>query len=219
MKIRTQREQARAAGDRTGGEMPPELRKAFEDNSENLGFALLLKRYVDDPTQATPEQIVKAANDTVPGVAPLFWAFRIMVGLGFLFIAFMAYFFWMSSFGGERYPRWALTFAVILIPAPWIAAEMGWFVAEFGRQPWTVDGVLPTALSASQLSVQDLLITLTGFVTFYSILFIIEMALMLKFIRKGPYQDVAETEAWEAQHRRRLGATDDGGLAAPAPAE
>ena len=142
-----------------------------------------------------------------------------MVGFGFLFIAFMAYFFWMSSFGGERYPRWALIFAVCLIPAPWIAAEMGWFVAEFGRQPWTVDGVLPTALSASQLSVQDLLITLTGFVTFYSILFIIEMALMIKFIRKGPYQDAEETEAWEAQHARRLGAMDEGGLAAPAPAE
>ncbi|MDJ0513435.1 MAG: cytochrome ubiquinol oxidase subunit I [Methyloceanibacter sp.] len=229
MKIRTEREKARANGARPTGEetdssVSPELRKAFEENSDNLGFALLLKRYVDDPRQATPEQIEKAANDTVPGVAPLFWAFRIMVGLGFLFIAFMAYFFWMSSFGGERYPRWALVFAVVLIPAPWIAAEMGWFVAEFGRQPWTVDGVLPTALSASQLSVQDLLITLTGFVTFYSILFIIEIALMLKFIRKGPYQDVEETEAWEAEHRRRLGAMGVGGVApqaptAPAPAE
>ena len=224
MQIRAEREAARASGvrpdrDPSAVTISPELRKAFEDNSDNLGFALLLKRYVDDPAKATPEQIAKAANDTIPGVAPLFWAFRIMVGLGFLFIAFMAYFFWKSSFGGERYPRWALIFAVFLIPAPWIAAEMGWFVAEFGRQPWTVDGVLPTALSASQLSVQDLLITLAGFVTFYSILFIIEMALMIKYIRKGPFQDVEETEAWQAQHERRLGAMDEGALAAPAPAE
>jgi cytochrome d ubiquinol oxidase subunit I len=59
------------------------LRGAFRD----LGFAyLLLKRYVDDPREATPEQIAMAAEDTVPGVAPLFWAFRIMVGLGFAFI-------------------------------------------------------------------------------------------------------------------------------------
>jgi cytochrome d ubiquinol oxidase subunit I len=223
MKIRAQREEARASGarpdkDASAVTMSPELRKAFEENSDNLGFALLLKRYVDNPAEATPEQIVKAANDTIPGVAPLFWAFRVMVGFGLLFIASMAYFFWKSSFGGERYPRWSLIFAVCLIPAPWIAAEMGWFVAEFGRQPWTVDGVLPTALSASQLSVQDLLITLAGFVTFYSILFIIEMALMIKYIRKGPFQDVEETEAWQAQYERRLGAMGDDAIVSPAPA-
>ena len=224
MEIRDQRAasfagSSKPADIRADGAISPEARKAFEDNSDNLGFALLLKRYVDDPRQATPEQIDKAANDTIPGVAPLFWSFRIMVGLGFLFIAVMLYFFWMSSFGGEKYPRWSLIAAVALIPTPWIAAELGWFVAEFGRQPWTVDGVLPTALSASQLSVQDLFITLAGFVTFYSILFVIEMALMLKFIRKGPYQDVEETEIWEARHGRHLHELRDDNLAAASPAE
>jgi len=210
---------ATAGGAGTGG-ISPELRKAFEENSENLGYALLLMRYVDDPRQATPEQIEKAANDTVPGVLPLFWAFRFMVGFGFVFIAFMAYFFWMSSFGGERYPRWALVFAVILIPAPWLAAEFGWFVAEFGRQPWTVDDVLPTALSVSRLSVEDLLITLGGFVAFYSILFVVEVALMVKYIRKGPYQDVEETKAWMAQHERRLRAVgDEDAIPVASPAE
>ena len=94
----------------------------------------------------------------------------------------------------DRLPAWSLYAAVAAIPTPWIAAELGWFVAEFGRQPWTVDGVLPTALSASHLSVADLLITLAGFATFYSVLFVIEVSLMVKFIRKGPYLDVAETE-------------------------
>src|SRR5690606_16201806 len=88
--------------------------------------------------------------------------------------------------------------------APWIAAEMGWFVAEFGRQPWTVDGILPTALSVSALSVTEVALTLAGFILFYTVLFIIEMGLMLKFIRKGPYQDVEETEAWVARHQARL---------------
>jgi hypothetical protein len=83
-----------------------------------------------------------------------------------------------------------------MIPAPWIAAELGWFVAEFGRQPWTVDGVLPTAMSVSALARPSWLITLAGFVTFYSVLFIIEMGLMVKYIRKGPFQDVEETDAW-----------------------
>ena len=186
-------------------------RQRFEEHSENLGFALLLKRYVDDPRDASEAQIAMAAEDTVPGVAPLFWSFRIMVGLGFSFIAVMAYFFWRASFRQMQFPRWALRLAVVIIPAPWIAAELGWFVAEFGRQPWTVDGVLPTALSASHLSVADLLITLVGFIAFYTVLFIIEMSLMLKYIRKGPYQDVDETDAWVARHEHQLRTTDGDG--------
>ncbi|MAQ85569.1 MAG: cytochrome d terminal oxidase subunit 1 [Maritimibacter sp.] len=183
---------------------PPEVRATFEEHSDDLGYAMLLKRYVDDPRDADDALIETTSWDTVPTVWPLFWAFRIMVVLGFSFIAVMAYFFYRSSFKGQTYPRWALHAAVWIIPAPWIAAEMGWIVAEFGRQPWTVDGVLPTALSASNLSVTDLLLTLAGFVAFYTILFIVEMGLMLKYIRKGPHQDVDETEVWTARHEARL---------------
>jgi cytochrome d ubiquinol oxidase subunit I len=67
-----------------------------------------------------------------------------------------------------------------------------------------VDGVLPTALSASHLSIADLLVTLAGFVLFYTVLFIIEMSLMVKYIRKGPFQDVEETETWQQRHEARL---------------
>lgn len=176
----------------------------FEAHSADLGFAFLLRKYVDDPRTATEDQIRMAADDTVPTVWPLFWAFRLMVALGFGFIATMGYFFYRASFRGMRYPRWALHLAVWMIPAPWIAAELGWFVAEFGRQPWTVDGVLPTAMSVSALSMTEVGLTLAGFVLFYSVLFVIEMGLMLKYIRKGPYQDVAETEAWVARHDARL---------------
>ena len=195
------------------------VRDTFEAHGGNLGYALLLKRYIDDPREATDAMIAQAAEDSLPRVWPLFWAFRIMVGLGFAFIAVMAYFFWRSSFRGQTYPRWALWGAVAIIPTPWIAAEMGWFVAEYGRQPWTVDGVLPTAMSVSHLSVQDLLITLAGFMIFYTILFIVEVGLMLKYIRKGPYLDVAETEAWEARHEHRLRTHDGKGPFAAQPAE
>ncbi len=202
----------------TRGDVEPGVKQAFEDHSADLGFALLLRRYTDDPGAATDAQIVQAANDTVPTVWPLFWAFRLMVGLGFSFIAVMAYFFWRANFRGMHFPRPALWLAVIIVPTPWIAAELGWFVAEFGRQPWTVDGVLPTALSVSHLSVADLLITLTGFVVFYTVLFIIEMGLMFKYIRKGPYMDVDETDAWMARHQHRL-RTHDGNVPGAIPAE
>jgi cytochrome d ubiquinol oxidase subunit I len=195
----------------------PEVLATFEAHSADLGFAFLLKKYVDDPREATEAQIVAAANDTVPTVWPLFWAFRIMVALGFGFIATMLYFFWRSSFRGMSFPRPALWLAVVMIPAPWIAAELGWFVAEFGRQPWTVDGVLPTAMSVSALSVTEVALTLAGFVTFYSVLFVIEMGLMLKYIRKGPFQDVEETEAWTRRHTTRLaGRSNADAIAMPA---
>ena len=202
----------------TKGNVPEAVKQTFEAHSEDLGYAFLLKKYVDDPRTATPAQIEAAANDTVPTVWPLFWGFRIMVGLGFLFIFTLGYFFYRASFRGMKFPRGALKFAVLVIPAPWIAAEMGWLVAEFGRQPWTVDGVLPTALSVSHLSAMDLAITLAGFVTFYSILFVIEMGLMLKYIRKGPYMDVDETERWTARHVHRL-STHDGAVPFANPAE
>ena len=159
---------------------------------------------MDDPRTATDAQISKAAWDLVPPVFPLFWSFRIMVALGFAFIAVMIYFFWKTNFRGGDYPRWALRAAVIIIPAPWIAAEMGWFTAEFGRQPWTVDGILPTVLSVSHLTAADLAITLLCFVALYSVLFVIEMGLMLKYIRKGPIDDVELTDEWMARHNSRL---------------
>jgi cytochrome d ubiquinol oxidase subunit I len=198
---------------------PAETRATFEQFSDDLGYAFLLKQYVDDPREATEAQIKMAADDTVPGVAPLFWAFRFMVGLGFAFIGVMAYFFWRASFRQMQFPRWSLYAAVAIIPTPWIAAELGWFVAEFGRQPWTVDGVLPTALSASHLSVADLLISLAGFLIFYTILFVIEMSLMVKYIRKGPFLDAAETEAWQARHEQRLRGDAAAPSLAPTPAE
>ncbi len=196
------------------GDAAPEATARFEAHSDDLGFALLLKRYVEDPRAATDEQIAMAAEDTIPGVFPLFWAFRIMVALGFSFIAVMAYFFYRASFRGMDFPRPALWFAVFIIPTPWIAAELGWFVAEYGRQPWTVDGVLPTALSVSQLSITQVALTLAGFVAFYSVLFVIEMGLMIKFIRKGPYQDVELVEDWFRRHDRPAAA--HGSVAHPA---
>ncbi len=172
-----------------GTAVDPEVKKAFEDNGRMLGYALLLKRYVDDPRTATPAQIEKAAWDTVPQVLPMFWTFRIMVGLGFYFIAAMAVFFFVSTRRELAQRRWLLWVAVWSIPLPWIAAEMGWFVAEFGRQPWIIEGVLPTAAAVSNLGASTVLMTILGFATIYTILFIIEMSLMVRAISKGPQPD------------------------------
>ncbi|AMM23247.1 cytochrome ubiquinol oxidase subunit I [Variovorax sp. PAMC 28711] len=173
------------------------VRDSFENNGPDLGYALLLKRYVDDPRQATDEQIAKAAWDTVPQVAPLFWLFRVMVGIGMILILLTGIFFVLSARRRLDRHRWLLKAAVWAIPLPWIAIEAGWLVAEFGRQPWVIEGVLPTAVAVSDLGVTTLLITLAGFIAIYTVLFVIEMKLLLKVIRKGP----------ELEHSPEVGAT------------
>ena len=163
-----------------------EARSRFEEFGADLGYALLLKRYVDDPREATPEQLEKAAWDTVPRVQPLFWSFRIMVGLGAFFIVLTGVFFVLSARRRlDAYP-WLLKVAVWSIPLPWVAAEAGWIVAELGRQPWVIEGVLPTAVGVSSLGAGTVLLTIAGFTLIYTVLFLIEMKLMLKAIRKGP---------------------------------
>ncbi|MEW5421486.1 cytochrome ubiquinol oxidase subunit I [Amorphus sp. 3PC139-8] len=167
----------------------PAVRTAFEDNGEYLGYALLLKRYVDDPTEATDADIEKAAWDTAPPSLPLFFAFRLMVGLGFFFILLTGVFFYLSARRTMEDRRWLLWVAVFATPLPWLAAELGWFVAEFGRQPWIIEGVLPTAAAVSSLGAGTVLLTICGFVLIYTVLFIIEMSLMIAAIRKGPQPD------------------------------
>jgi cytochrome d ubiquinol oxidase subunit I len=169
-----------------GKDVPPAATAAFEDNGRYLGYALLLKRYVDDPRSATAAHIDKAAWDTVPNVWPLFWSFRIMVGLGVYFILLTAIFFALAALRRlDRY-RWLLWVAVFSIPLPWVAAELGWLVAEHGRQPWSIEGVLPTAVAVSSLGIGQVALTLSGFVVFYSVLAVVEVALLLKYIRLGP---------------------------------
>ncbi len=167
-----------------------QARGELSGHASDLGYALLLKRYVADPRKADAATIAKAAGDTVPGVAPLFWAFRVMVALGFYFIVAFATVFIFTT-RRDFSQRWLLRLMLLSLPLPWIAAELGWFVAEYGRQPWAIDGVLPTFLASSSLSVGQVLFTLCGFVLFYSSLLIVDIGLMLKYIRLGPVELLA----------------------------
>jgi cytochrome d ubiquinol oxidase subunit I len=117
----------------------------------------------------------------------LFWSFRIMVALGFYFIALFAMIFWDASHRNFS-RRWLLHVTLWSLPLPWIAIELGWIVAEYGRQPWAIDGVLPTFLASSSLSAEQVLFSLAGFILFYSALLIVDLFLMRKYIYMGPVQ-------------------------------
>jgi cytochrome d ubiquinol oxidase subunit I len=162
-----------------------QARAQLRDHAADLGYALLLKRYVDDPRKADDATIAKAAASTVPDIGTLFWSFRVMVGLGFYFIAFFAFLFWDVSH--RNFSRtWLFRLGLWSLPLPWISTELGWVVAEYGRQPWAIDGVLPTFLAVSSVSAAQVLFTLCGFVLFYSALFVADVVLMRRYIVMGP---------------------------------
>lgn len=188
-----------------GGEDTPANREAFAEVVDDLGYGLLLKRYTPNVVDATPEQIKAAAHDTIPQVAPMFWSFRIMVACGVIMLfVFAASFFYTAKRTAHNKP-WLLWLALFSLPLPWIACELGWFVAEFGRQPWAIGEVLPTYVATSHLSETDLWMSIAGFVGLYTLFLCIEMYLMVKYVRKGPaaletgrYDNEIKTA--EAQH-------------------
>jgi cytochrome d ubiquinol oxidase subunit I len=163
-----------------------EARAQFEAHQADLGYGLLLLQFVKNPALATPEQVDRAAWSTVPNVPLLFWSFRLMVALGLFFILLFAAAFYLSARHRLEANRWFLKLACVSLPLPWIAAELGWIVAECGRQPWAVDGLLPTFLGVSVIPVSDVVMSLAGFVIFYSALAVVDAFLMARMIRRGP---------------------------------
>jgi cytochrome d ubiquinol oxidase subunit I len=172
---------------RTGISQNPEQDKAYlRDNYNDIGYALLLKKYRKDIENSSEEEIQKAAADTVPNVAPLFYGFRLMVVLGLYFIILFAIVFYQMNIKCNFNKKFFLKLCLWSLPLPWVAAEFGWFIAEYGRQPWVIEGILPTFLGVSPVSGGHVLASLIGFVILYTLLLIVDLYLMTKYIKLGP---------------------------------
>ncbi|MCO7557878.1 cytochrome ubiquinol oxidase subunit I [Metapseudomonas otitidis] len=169
-----------------GGDRSEATLAAFNAVKLDLGYGLLLKKYTDKVVDATDEQVRQASLDTIPDVLSLFFSFRVMVAAGFLMLALFACAFWASARKNEERKPWLLKWALWSLPLPWLAAQTGWYVAEHGRQPWSIGEVLPTHLSTSSLSTGDVWGSLTALIAFYSLLLVVEMYLMIRFARLGP---------------------------------
>jgi cytochrome bd ubiquinol oxidase subunit I len=168
------------------GDMSESNKSRFLQHKENLGYGLLLQRYTPRVVDATDSQIKQAALDTIPNVAAMFWSFRIMVGIGFYLLALIALSFYFCAKRAFEQKTWLLKLLVLSLPVPWIAIELGWFVAEYGRQPWTIGGVLPTYLSTSTLGIGDVIGSMAAMIALYTVFLAVEIYLMTKFVRQGP---------------------------------
>ncbi|MEJ2046264.1 MAG: cytochrome ubiquinol oxidase subunit I [Reinekea sp.] len=177
------------------GQATPQQQSLFDEHKDDLGYAMLLQPFTNDMNQPGDDAIERAVDYSIPPVAPLFWAFRIMVGSGFFMLAVFATAFVFSTRHRITKPRWFLKIALYTLPFPWIASEAGWFVAEYGRQPWAIAEILPVHTAVSNLSITDIAISLSAVTLFYTVMFIIGMYLMVRFSRKGPYNETDQDTA------------------------
>ncbi|MDE4003783.1 cytochrome ubiquinol oxidase subunit I [Glaesserella parasuis] len=168
------------------GNYTVEDKEAFKAVQKDLGFGLLLKPYTDKVVDATEEQILKAAADTIPNVGPTFWSFRIMMIAGGLMLLLIIAAFVQNVRGTVGTKPLLLKALLWGIPLPWIAIESGWFLAEYGRQPWAVYEVLPTGVANSALTTADLWIAIGLLCGLYTLFLVVEMYLMFKYGRLGP---------------------------------
>jgi cytochrome d ubiquinol oxidase subunit I len=147
------------------------------------GASLILKHDPDAEVKG-----LDAFEPDVPPVAPVFYSFRVMVGVGVCMIA-LAWFGWWATRRGRAAPRWLLwTFAGFTFSG-WIAVLAGWLVTEIGRQPWLVTGVLRTADAAGQASGAQLGASLTGYVLTYTLMLIAYMVVLTHLAGKGSARD------------------------------
>ena len=128
-------------------------------------------------------------KDERPAVTPVFFSFRLMVGLGFLF-PLLTLIGWYYRDNLES-ARWYLKIMMYVIPLPYLAAELGWIVTEVGRQPWIVYGVMKTTDAVSNIAGSQVAVSLAAFILLYSLLGLTAFVLMAKVARTGPVETVA----------------------------
>jgi cytochrome d ubiquinol oxidase subunit I len=144
------------------------------------GLSMLAYR---DP-QAVVKGLKDFPKDDRPPVALTFVAFRLMVGLGFLFVL-LTVVGWFKRKKLENSPGY-LKLMLYAIPLPYIALEAGWMVAEVGRQPWIVYGLMRTSDAVSPIAASQVWVTLVAFILVYSLLGAVAFYLIAKFAKQGP---------------------------------
>ena len=146
-----------------------EARKVLEENVDYFGYGY-----------------IESADELVPNVPLVYWSFRVMVGLGGFLLLLMIVVLWAERKGKMQQLTWLQHVALCSIPLVYLAGQAGWIVAEVGRQPWVIEGLLPTKAAVSSVSVGAVQTTFFLFVAIFTLFLAIEIRILLKAIKKGP---------------------------------
>ncbi|MBQ8204592.1 MAG: cytochrome ubiquinol oxidase subunit I [Alistipes sp.] len=144
-------------------------RQTLDENIEYFGYG-----YID------------SKEELVPPVTLVYWAFRVMVYVGGFLLMLMVVVLWLERRNRLKDMRWLLWVAMLSIPLVYLAGQAGWIVAEVGRQPWVIDGLLPVKAAVSSVSVAVVQTTFWLFVAIFTLFLVIEMRIMIKAIKQGP---------------------------------
>ncbi len=168
---------ARESGDR---ETMTEIERKFDPaTAEGEEFLREYFAYFGYGYLSSPEQ-------TVPNVPLLFYSFRTMVGFGMLFIVLLVTVWWLNRRGRLAEKRWLLRLCIWMIPAAYLASQAGWVLAEVGRQPWAIQGMMPVGIAASKIPSGSVSFTFFLFLALFTALLAAELAIMTRQIRLGP---------------------------------
>ncbi len=129
---------------------------------------------------------INSQEELVPPVTLVYWAFRVMVGLGGFLLLLMVVILWAERKKRLSDMKWLLWLALFSIPLVYIAGQAGWIVAEVGRQPWVIQGLLPVKAAVSSVSVEAVKTTFSLFVAIFTLFLVIELRIMIKAIKEGP---------------------------------
>lgn len=149
-----------------------EARKVLDANISYFGYG-----YINSP------------DELVPPVTLVYWAFRVMVGLGGFLLVLMIAVLWAERKKCLAHTKWLLWAALLSIPLVYLTGQAGWIVAEVGRQPWTIEGLLPVKAAISSVSVAAVQTTFFLFVAIFTLFLVIELRILIKAIKKGPEVD------------------------------
>ena len=155
-----------------------QARKVLEENIAHFGYGYIQSR-----------------NELVPPVRLLYWAFRVMVGLGGYLFLLMVAVLWAERKKRLAEMKWLLRIALLSTPLVYLAGQAGWIVAEVGRQPWTIEGLLPVKAAVSSVSVAAVQTTFFIFVAIFTLFLLIEIRILQKAIQKGPETDNTQNQA------------------------
>lgn len=125
----------------------------------------------------------------IPNIAVTFYSFHIMVMLGMWFVLVFALSIWWVVKGTIEHRRWFLWLALLSIPLAYLASELGWLVAEFGRQPWVIQDLMPTTTAVSKISKESVMVTFILFALIFTTLLVAEVSIMIKQIKIGPKEE------------------------------
>lgn len=156
----------------TNPEAAEKVRKVLDENIEYFGYG-----YIKEP------------QELVPSVPLVYWSFRVMVGLGSFLLVLMIVVLFFDLKGKIEKMKWLQWTSLLSIPLVYLAGQAGWVVAEAGRQPWAIEGLLPVKAAVSSLSTAAVQTTFFLFVAIFTLFLIIEMRIMVKAIKKGPETD------------------------------